>query len=202
VGLSGIKSGKSGGGGGLNAVFLNASLELDIWGRLRYVQAAAEAQSAATEADFAFARQSLAALVAKSLVRRHRSGDAARLAEDALRSGESLLDSPRIGSVSEVVTSRRWPKRTPVSAAIATRSVRPSRRASRLCARSSFCLGRYPAAEIAVAQRLARCPAPVPAGMPLEILERRPDVIAAERRVAARLLASARRRRRSCPASA
>jgi outer membrane protein TolC len=46
-------------------------------------------------------------------------------------------------------------------------------------------LGRYPAAEIAVAQRLASMPAPVPAGMPSELLERRPDVIAAERRVAA-----------------
>jgi outer membrane protein, multidrug efflux system len=46
-------------------------------------------------------------------------------------------------------------------------------------------LGRYPAAEIAVAQRLAQMPAPVPIGLPSDLLERRPDVIAAERRVAA-----------------
>ena len=46
-------------------------------------------------------------------------------------------------------------------------------------------LGRYPAAEIAVAQGLAPMPAPVPIGLPSDLLERRPDVIAAERRVAA-----------------
>jgi len=46
-------------------------------------------------------------------------------------------------------------------------------------------LGRYPAAEIAVAQRLAPMPPPLPVGMPAELLERRPDVVAAERRVAA-----------------
>jgi outer membrane protein, multidrug efflux system len=46
-------------------------------------------------------------------------------------------------------------------------------------------LGRYPAAEIDVAQRLTPMPAPVPIGLPSDLLERRPDVIGAERRVAA-----------------
>jgi outer membrane protein TolC len=46
-------------------------------------------------------------------------------------------------------------------------------------------VGRYPAAEVAVAQQFAIMPAPAPVGMPSELLERRPDVIAAERRVAA-----------------
>jgi len=46
-------------------------------------------------------------------------------------------------------------------------------------------LGRYPATEIAIAARLPAMPVPVPAGMPSQLLERRPDVFAAERRVAA-----------------
>ena len=46
-------------------------------------------------------------------------------------------------------------------------------------------LGRYPAAELQAAAALPTFPGPVPVGMPLEMLERRPDVIAAERRVAA-----------------
>ncbi len=66
VGVAGVWSGASGSGGGLNGIFLNASLELDVWGRLRYGEAAAQQQLLAVQADYAYARQSLAATVAKS----------------------------------------------------------------------------------------------------------------------------------------
>jgi outer membrane protein TolC len=46
-------------------------------------------------------------------------------------------------------------------------------------------LGRYPAAELQARRNLPELPGPIPAGLPLEMLERRPDMVAADRRVAA-----------------
>jgi outer membrane protein TolC len=46
-------------------------------------------------------------------------------------------------------------------------------------------LGRYPAGEIQLATELVPVPPPVPVGLPSDLLERRPDLIAADRRVAA-----------------
>src|SRR5207247_8265733 len=43
-----------------------AAWEADVWGRIRSKKAAAKAESAALEADYEFARQSLAAAVARA----------------------------------------------------------------------------------------------------------------------------------------
>jgi multidrug efflux system outer membrane protein len=183
--LAGTYSGKSGGGGALNALFLNASLELDVWGRLRYGEAAAQAQSDAAQADFAYARQSLAAMVARSWFLAVEAGLQRTLVEQALRAAQELQrvaqDRFRIGVGNEQAVAE---------AAAGVGSLRDLLRQT-VQARDEalraleLLLGRYPAAEIAVAQRLAPMPAPVPIGLPSELLERRPDVIAAERRVAA-----------------
>ena len=41
-------------------------------------------------------------------------------------------------------------------------------------------LGRYPAGELKTASALAALPSPVPAGLPSQLIERRPDVMAAQ----------------------
>ena len=46
-------------------------------------------------------------------------------------------------------------------------------------------LGRYPGATLQAPGELTPLPAPVPAGIPMDVLNRRPDLYAAERRVAA-----------------
>ena len=77
------------------------------------------------------------------------------------------------------------PTPRPTSRPIATRC------ASSICPISSrvraleLLLGRYPAAQLEAPGALPPMPPPIPAGLPSELLERRPDVIAAERRVAA-----------------
>ncbi len=185
VGLVGTGGGKSGSSGGLDGLWLNASLELDVWGRLRYARAAVELQSVAAAADYAYARQSLAAMVAKGWFVAIEAGLQRAIVLDALRSAESLQriaqDRLRVGSGNEQAVAE-------ARANVGTYrdSLRQIELAREQALRAlELLLGRYPAAEITVAQRLSPMPPPVPLGMPSQLLERRPDVVAAERRVAA-----------------
>ena len=185
VGVAGVWSGASGSGGGLNGIFLNASLELDVWGRLRYGEAAAQQQLLAVQADYAYARQSLAATVAKSWFVAIEASLQLAIVRDTLHAAETLLqlaqERLRVGIGNEQAVAdaqasvsgfRDTLRQTELSRVQALRAL-------------ELLLGRYPAAEIAVAQALSPMPPPVPVGLPSQLLERRPDVVAAERRVAA-----------------
>lgn len=186
VGLVGMTGGKSGGdGGGLEGVFLNASLELDVWGRVRYGEAAARGQADAMAADYAYARQSLAAMVAKSWFVAIETGLQEAIARDMLRAAETLLrlaqDRLRIGNGNEQAIADA--RASVANYRDALRQITLSRAQAARALESL--LGRYPAAEIKIAQSLTAMPPRVPVGLPSQLLERRPDVIAAERRVAA-----------------
>ena len=152
VGVLAMGGGKSGGSGGLDGVLLNASLELDVWGRLRYGRAAAEEQSAAVAADYAYARQSLAATVAKSWFVAIEAGLQRAIAQDALRSSEALLrvaqERLRIGNGNEQAVAEA---RANVGTYRDTLARRSSWRASRRCARSSCC-------SAAIRRRRSRSP--------------------------------------------
>jgi len=186
LGTGGIKAG---GGSDLSSalsgVMLGVSWEPDLWGRLRYGRNAADDNYASAQADFQFARQSLAAQVARSwflAIETKLELDAAEAMATSARSLVSLAeDRQRVGSGSQrdVALAR---------AGLGTMedSARQARLAHEQAVRSlETILGRYPATELAVAEQLPAMPGPVPVGMPLNMLERRPDVIAAERRVAA-----------------
>ena len=184
VGVAGVWSGKSGDSGGLNGIFLNASLELDVWGRLRYGEAAAQAQSDAVAADFAYARQSLAALVAKSWFVAIEAGLQRAIVKDMVVAADELLrlaqERQRVGIGNELAVAE---------ARANLGSYRDALRQAELAREQALralelLLGRYPSAELAVAAQLSTLPPPVPAGLPSQLLERRPDVVAAERRVA------------------
>ncbi len=184
AGVVGLAGGKSGSGGGLDGAFLNASLELDIWGRLRYGRAAADEQAAAASADYAYARQSIAAMVARSWFLAIEAGQQRALTQDALRSSEALLQVAqqrlRVGNGNEQAVAQ-------ARATVGTyRDVlRQAELAREQALRAlELLVGRYPAAEIKVADQLSPMPPPAPVGMPSQLFERRPDVIAAERRVA------------------
>lgn len=176
---------KSGGDGGLDIGLLNISWELDVWGRIRSGRAAAVDQYASAEYDYAYARQSLAALAAKSWYAATEAWLQRQLAEDTARAAQELVslaqDRQRIGAgnARDVAIAQANLSTVQDSVQQYDQSYTAALRALELL------LGRYPSAEIQVRRDLPAALPPVPVGLPSELLERRPDVIAAERRVAA-----------------
>ena len=175
----------SGDGSGLSGAVLNASWELDLWGRVRYGRAAARADALAAAADFEYARQSIAALVARSWFLAIEAGLQAEIARAALRDNQSLVrlaeDRARIGVGNEedVFVARS----SLGTYEDALRQIELSR--EQAIRAVEILVGHYPAAALNVAAALPTAPETMPAGLPSDLLERRPDVIAAERRVAA-----------------
>jgi NodT family efflux transporter outer membrane factor (OMF) lipoprotein len=170
---------------GIEGVILSASWELDLWGRVRYERRAAQDQFASTEADFTYARQSLAALVAKSWFLATEASLQRDLLTEMANAATTLLDLAnermRVGIGNELdVTSAR----------VNLQTVRDNLRQVELSyeqARRALevLVGRYPAAALTAPPQFGSLAESVPAGLPSDLLERRPDVIAAQNRVAA-----------------
>jgi outer membrane protein, multidrug efflux system len=159
--------------------------EIDVWGKLRAKRAAAQAGYEATALDYAYARQSLAATVAQAWYLAIESRQLLALSEHAVDIYRQLLDlvSTRrtAGKDSDLdVADTRAKLETSLSAVEAARQAYgDSRRALEVL------LGRYPATEIEVETTYRLLPAPPAAGLPASLLERRPDLVAAEREVLA-----------------
>jgi outer membrane protein, multidrug efflux system len=175
----------SGDSSGLEGAGIFANWEIDLWGRVRAGREAASDQYSSAALDAEYARQSLAAMVAKSWFLATEARLQKAIAEEMAGASERQLtlvqDRVRVGRGDEyeLALSR-------ANLATFRDSVRTLDLAYQQALRALEALaGRYPAAALSVPAQLASLPGPIPVGMPSELLERRPDVIAAERRVAA-----------------
>ncbi|GAA0477996.1 efflux transporter outer membrane subunit [Parasphingorhabdus litoris] len=166
-------------------VGLQADWEPDLWGRLRAGRDAAFYSAEAAQADFLFAQHTLAQAVASAYFA---SIEARLQIGVAKRTVESLAEIDRIVRVRyrEGFASAQDTAIAASDLATASETLANARGGERLARRAlEQLLGRYPADRIRVTQTLPETPQTPPAGLPSELLERRPDIIAAERRVAA-----------------
>lgn len=164
---------------------LQVSWELDVWGRVRAETAAAEAGYEAATADYEFARLSLKAQIAKTWFAAVETRQQMAFADEVVKLNEEtlrLVDTKY--EFGEVDMSDVHLARSDLASAKERKqqvegSYRTVQRALEVL------LGRYPSAEIEVAEDFVAVPPPIPVGLPSELLERRPDLVAADRRVAA-----------------
>ena len=164
---------------------LNLAWELDLWGKLGAGVAAAEAEVAATYADLQAARLSIAAQVTSAWFGLREANEQLTLARDTVatyaKSLENVNDRFNAG-LSGALDLRLAQANVATSEAGLVSAERAHALASR---QIELLLGRYPAAELEQEGTFAELPPPVPAGIPADILARRPDLVAAERRMAA-----------------
>ncbi|SFZ98627.1 RND efflux system, outer membrane lipoprotein, NodT family [hydrothermal vent metagenome] len=163
---------------------LGISWEPDVWGRVGNAVAAQKELTAAQLADYNFARQSLAASTAKAWF--------------ILNTNAKIYEfSKKIVSLQKkglhVLTAReeigQGNKRdVHISKALVAEAQEATRAALSAKERAQRALevlvGRYPSGKLQ-ARSLTHAPSRIPNGLPSQLLERRPDIIAAEERVAA-----------------
>ena len=127
----------SGDSSGLQGAVLTASWELDLWGRVRYGRAAAAADAASAAADFEYARQSIAALVAKSWFLATEAGLQAEVARATIRDSEELVRLAETARASASATTKTSTSRARTLGTYRGRAAPDrARRASRRSARS------------------------------------------------------------------
>src|SRR5690606_40658694 len=162
---------------------LNASWELDIWGRVASNAEAGDFDALASEADFAGARLSLAGATAQAWFSLIEAELQTALAERDVRNRENSLDFINRRYTSGV--SNSLDVRLARSALASARATLTTRRQTQSeAARALEVLrGRYPAAELAAARDLPDLPQLSGAGAPADLLWRRPDLVAADMRL-------------------
>jgi len=180
-GNTGSKIGSS--GTGLTGFYIGANWELDLWGRVRTSIAGAKQNSKAINADQEAARLSLIATLAKSVWLARSLQEQAQLAKDNVDASQKISDltqvRERIGasSANDVASTK-------ITAAQARELALNTAMARDQALRAvEVLLGRYPLAEPLKTTSLPALPQPVAPGLPADLLERRPDLIAAEARV-------------------
>lgn len=188
IGLFGTGGLNMGGGdisSALQGLSLGVSWEPDVWGRLRYGRNAAESTYFSVRADYEFSRQSLAATVARAWFTATETWIQMQISTAMVDAARELVD----------LAEKRWEvgvgtEQDVALAAATLGNFRDAANQVKLAHDNSLralelLLGRYPAAELEARHELTSMPGAIPAGFPLQMLERRPDMVAAEQRVAA-----------------
>ncbi len=182
-------------GGGRDAVLrsvftqiglsLNVGWEPDVWGKVHAGKLAAGAELQAVETDLRAARLSLTGQTAKAWFSALEAQRQLQLARASLESYQVSSDRVRArfeGGVRSSLDLRLALTEVHNAEALVDQRKQQLDASVR---QLEILMGAYPAGEYALAEDLPRCPTGIPGGLPSELVHRRPDLTAAERRLLA-----------------
>jgi NodT family efflux transporter outer membrane factor (OMF) lipoprotein len=166
-------------------VSLDTRWELDLWGRIRKGQSAAAAEAEASWADLASVRLSIASQTVKAWFALIEAKQQVELAEKTVASYKTSAQHVRDRFEQGVRTS--LDVRLALTNLAGAEALLELRKTilDQTTRQMEILLGRYPAARLTAASGLPDVPNAVPGGLTSELLIRRPDLLAAERRFAA-----------------
>ena len=186
-GNTGSNANLGGGGGVANAynVALDATWELDLWGRVRRNVESAEASEKASEADLAGARLSAQALLVQDYLLLRVQDAQIKLLNDTAEAYARSLQLTRnqyavgVAGRSDVALAETQLKSTQAQA------IDAGVQRANLEHAIALTIGKPPA-DVSIPPMPVQASFPdIPPAVPSELLERRPDIAGAERRVAA-----------------
>jgi NodT family efflux transporter outer membrane factor (OMF) lipoprotein len=164
---------------------VNAAWEVDLWGRIRAGKVAALADMEAASADLEAFRLSLAGQTARSWFAASEALLQLRLAEETAasyeRTSQWVRERYERGLRPSLDYRLALANLASAEAAVSLRRLEYENAVRGL----EVLLGRYPSTELAAADSLPAVSARVPSALPSELLRRRPDLVAAERRLVA-----------------
>ncbi|WP_082863728.1 efflux transporter outer membrane subunit [Aurantiacibacter atlanticus] len=161
------------------------SWELDLWGKLSSQTAAARADFLASEANLLAARQLIAAQTARTYFETIEANQQIELAQSTV---DAFAESARqIGNrvqVGRAAPNESYLANSNLQSARAELERRNQQRA-RALRKLDALVRAYPDGEVALAEALPEMPPAPPVGLPSNLLERRPDILAARARLTA-----------------
>jgi len=169
-------------------VNLSAAWEVDVWGRAKAGQEAAIANAEARQYEYDAARVSLAGQVTKAWLALGEANEQVALAKNAVEATQVLADAVRQRFERAILDDGGSPAQVRLTESeVASRTAALAERGQereRVLRQLEILLGSYPSGRLSEQVRLPNFPSPTPVGLPSELLQRRPDILAAERELA------------------
>ena len=158
------------------------SWELDVWGRIKATQQAAGQEAEAVIDDYQAARLSLAARIAQTYFEITEADLQSRVAEQSVKDRGVIVDLVR-GRFNKGLTRGLDLRLVLTDVANAQAQLAQNQNNVQILQRRlQALLGQYRNTRLLAADRLPAPPANLVAGLPAELLERRPDLLAAFKR--------------------